>query len=161
MRWLPLLIHKQLLVLFEGDAAVGPLAEEGGAEFGEDAIADVAEEGWENLEYHLEEAERGQALDDLADGGAADEEILGAIGAAHDEHDRLGFREVGMGRGDLLLESLALFGAETDAVGEIGFLDAVDPAVAERAFTVEEEEQGVALRGEALLRGGCGERVHA
>ena len=154
------LLDVEFLVLFEGDAAMVPFAEEECAEFGEDAIAEIGNGRRENSQQQLEEAEFGQARDDFADGGRADEEVFPfAIGAAFDEDDGFDAGEFGMGLRELLKRP-ALFGAVAHPVLVIGELDLVDPAIAEGAFAVEEEEEGMPLGGEGGRFWRLCERAH-
>lgn len=102
------------------------------------------------MQRQLEKAELGQAFDDFADGGSADEEIFAAIGTAFDEDDGFDVGEFGMGLQELL-ECPALLGSVAHPVLVIGDLHAVDPAIAEGAIAVEEEEEGMPLGGETFL----------
>jgi hypothetical protein len=154
------LLDVEFLVLFEGDAAMVPFAEEGRAEFGEDAVAEVGDRRGNNPQEQLEEAEFGQACYDFADGGSANEKIFPAVGAPFHEDDRLDVGEFGMGLQELLKRP-ALLGAVAHPVGVIGYLHLVDPAIAEGAFAVEEEEEGMPLGGEAGRFGGVRKCAHA
>ena len=137
-----------------------PFAEEGRAEFGEDAVAEVADRRGNDAQEDFEEAKSGQACDDFADGGAAHEEFFITVGAAFDEDDGIDFGEFGLGLRELG-KGAALPGTVAHAVLVIGEFDAVDPAIAEGALAVVKEEEGMALGGEGERFWGLGERAHA
>ena len=142
-----------------------PFAEKGRAEFGKDAVAEVGNRRRNDAQEDLEEAEFGETGDDFADGGSADEKVFPfAIGASFHEDDGLDVGEFGMGLQELF-KRFALLGAVAHPVSVIGELHLVDPAIAEGAFTVEEEEEGMPLGGEAGRFGGLRQwfrgRAHA
>ena len=155
------LLDVEFLVLFEGDAAMVPFAEEGRAEFGKNAVAEVGDWRGEDPQEKREEAKFRQACDDFADGGSADEKTFPfTAGAAFYEHDGIDVGEFGMGLQELL-KSPALLRAVAHPVRSIGFLNAIDPAIAEGAFSVEEKEEGMPLGGEAGRFWCLRKRAHA
>ena len=126
-----------------------PFAEERGAEFGEDAVAEVGEGRGNDAQDEGEKAECGESLDDFADGGCADEEVFPSVRSALDEYDRFDVGQFGMSLRELL-ESAALLGAVAHAVLVVGFLDAVDPAIAEGAFPVVKKQKRMPLGSEVF-----------
>ena len=155
------LLDVEFLVLLEGGAAMVPFTEKGRAKLGKDAVAEVGDRRGNDAQEDREEAEPRQARDDFADGGSADEKTFPfTAGAAFYEHDGIDVGEFGMGLQELL-KCPALFGAVAHPVRSIGFLNAIDPAIAEGAFSVEEKEEGMPLGGEAGRFWCLRKRAHA
>jgi len=143
---------EMLFVLTRHPALIEP-AEKRRAHLGENPVADVGQESGAYAQKDFEKTESWQTVDKFANGRAAHEKILAAIGAPFHQHDRFHMRDFGVNNCDLL-ESRALLGAETHAARMIGRTNAVDPAVAERALAIEEKER-------RMLLGGQGKKGHA